>query len=227
MAEFGKGSGVGNAAGLNGNAPQPSPYDFNPPAYSEICPPYPAVHQKTLTPASTGYQTNYRAAAPYPLYPTYPAAPPPQYAGYQKSPVVYVPQSTAPPPALPYFVNQQHPSSICVVNPQNHATTYVVNQQRPGSTYIVNQQRPGSTYVVNQQHPAAPVVMIQPGNAARGNHIIYGCPTVISQQSTTGLINGLATSVLSGVEHAINPKTGNKGKQVTIQTGGSSVIIYK
>ncbi|XP_072364921.1 uncharacterized protein [Scyliorhinus torazame] len=192
MAEFGRTAGVGSAAGLNGSAPQPPPYDLNPPPYSAASPPYPSVHQRAEKHASTGYQNNYPAAMPYSPYPAYPAVPqvsyaPPQYPGYQKSPVIYVPQSTgvAALPTLPSIVYQQHPSSICVVNPQNHATTYVVNQQQLGSTYVVN-----------QQHPSAPMVLIQPGNAARGNHIIYGNPRAM-------------------------------GKQVTIQTGGNGVIIYK
>ncbi|XP_041039151.1 uncharacterized protein LOC121275681 isoform X1 [Carcharodon carcharias] len=232
MTEFGKTAGVRTVAdaGLNGNAPQPPPYDLNPPPYSAVSSHYPSLRQRDETYTSTGYQTNYPASAPYPLYPTYPTAPQlpnahPQYASYQKSlaasSVVYVPQNTGAAvssPILPYFVNQQHPSSICVVNQQQHGATYVVNQQQHGATYVVNQQQRGTTYVVNQQqrgatyvvnqqkiaptyvanqqHPAAQMVLIQSGNAARANHVISGYPTAT-------------------------------GRQITIRTGGSGVIIHK
>ncbi|XP_067867526.1 uncharacterized protein [Heterodontus francisci] len=238
MAAFEKPTGGYTAAdaGLYGNFPQPPPYGLSPPPYSEISPPYASVLQRDGTSTSTGYHSNYPSCAPYPQYPINPTAPqlsyaPPQYADYQKSftasSTVFAPQSTgaaAPPPILPYFVNQQHCAPTYVVNQQHCAPTYVINQQHCASTYVVNQQHCASTYVVNQQHPGASVVVMQSVNTAKGNPITRGYPTAkFIQQSSKSLAKGLATSVLSQISS--NPR--NKGKQVTIITGGNNMIIHK
>ncbi|XP_067854822.1 uncharacterized protein [Heptranchias perlo] len=318
MAEFEKTRDGYTAAGagLYENSPQPPSYCLNPPLYSEASPPYPSVLQRDGTYAPTGYQSTYPSCPsgppymphpPGPQYRTHPTKPqlpdlPPQYAGYQKAPaassMVFTPQNTvaaALPPNLPYFGNQQHPTSTYVVNQQYAPSTYVVNQQRPTSTYVINQQRPTSTYVVNQQHPtstyivnqqrptstyvinqqhptstyivnqqyapstyvvnqqrptstyvinqqrptstyvvnkqypATQMVLMQSGRAATGNYITSGYPTAtIIQQSPATPTEQFETSVLSNVvQHAIDPKPGDKGKQVTIITGGSDVIIHK
>ncbi|GCC22559.1 hypothetical protein chiPu_0000947 [Chiloscyllium punctatum] len=251
MAEFGKITDVRTTADAFGGIPQPPPYGLHPPPYSAISSPNPSVLQTNENYAPPGYQPNYPASPPYSPYPTYPTAPQPpnahpQYAGYQKSvaasSVAFAAQNTAAAaatPMLPYFVNQQHPTSVRVFNTQNTASTYVINQQQHGSTYLVNQQQHGSTYVinqqqiaptfvVNQQHPAPPVVLIQSGNVAKGNCITRGYPTEMThQQSAKNVSKALANIALSNIGRAIRSSTRNKEKQVTVTTGGNHVIIYK
>ncbi|XP_048470552.1 leucine-rich repeat extensin-like protein 5 [Rhincodon typus] len=229
MAEFRKTTGVRTTADAFQGIPQPPPYELHPPPYSAISSPNPSVLQRNETYASPGYQPNYPAFPPYPSYPTYPAAPQPsnahpQNASYQKSvaasSVAFAAQNTGaarPPPISPYSVIQQRPNSV-----------YVFNTQNPASTYVVNQQQIAPAFVVNQQHSAPPVVLIQSGNVATGNHITNGYPTAMTlHQSAKNLSKGLTNIVLSNVERAIDSQPRNKGKKVTVMTGGSHVVIYK
>ncbi|XP_059494032.1 uncharacterized protein LOC125466153 [Stegostoma tigrinum] len=229
MAEFGKTTGVRTRADAFQGTPQPPLYDLHAPRYSAISSPIGTVLQRNEINASPGYQSNYPAFPPYPAYPTYPAASQPsnalpQNAGYQKSvaasSVAFAAQNTGaarPPPILPYSVIQQHPNSV-----------YVFNTQSPASTYVVNQQQIAPAFVVNQQHPAPPVVLIQSSKVATGNHITNGYPTAMTlHQSAKNLSKDLTNIVLSNVECAIDSQSRNKGKQVTVMTGGSHTIIYK